>query len=149
MPGVNLEVMASRFDIRDGQLRYSGVPNSLVGWSQLWLLILYNAADVFITTSRGEGFGLTVAEALACGVPVIAQNVSAIPEVVGPGGVLLDPERLHTVPAGPDSGPPDPTARAAWGERGCSGPPPPGGSDGVGERARDCLRHRRGEARNA
>lgn len=107
MPGVNLEVMASRFDIRDGQLRYSGVPNSLVGWSQLWLLILYNAADVFITTSRGEGFGLTVAEALACGVPVIAQNVSAIPEVVGPGGVLIDPERLITVPAGHDLWLPD------------------------------------------
>ena len=36
-------------------------------------------------------------------MPVVAQNVSAIPEVVGPGGVLVEPlDRLITVPAGQD-----------------------------------------------
>lgn len=76
--------------------------NSFIGWEQEDLNALYNAADLFVTTSRGEGFGLTIAEALACGVPVIAQNVSAIPEVVGPGGVLLEPTVQITVPSGQD-----------------------------------------------
>ena len=76
--------------------------NTFEGWPQQDLNALYNAADLFVTTSRGEGFGLTIAEALACGVPVIAQNVSAIPEVVGPGGILIEPQRLLTVPSGED-----------------------------------------------
>ena len=61
---------------------------------------LYSAADLFISTSMGEGFGLTIAESLACGTPVIAQDVSAITEVVGPGGVLIPPASPFTVPMG-------------------------------------------------
>jgi glycosyltransferase involved in cell wall biosynthesis len=76
--------------------------DSWTGWSQEDLNCLVNAADVVVSTSRGEGFGLTLAEALACAVPVIAQNVSAIPEVVGPGGRLIEPQRLITVPSGED-----------------------------------------------
>lgn len=73
-----------------------------LGWREQDLVVLYNAADMFLTTSRGEGFGLTIAEALSCGLPVVAQNVSAIPEIVGPGGILLEPEREITVPSGED-----------------------------------------------
>jgi glycosyltransferase involved in cell wall biosynthesis len=79
-----------------------GLLTSHVGWSEADLCALYNAADIFVSTSRGEGFGLTIAEALSCGVPVIAQNVSAIPEVVGPGGVLIEPLAQITVPNGSD-----------------------------------------------
>jgi glycosyltransferase involved in cell wall biosynthesis len=81
--------------------------SSYQGWSNEDLCALYNAADMFVTTSRGEGFGLTIAESLACGIPVIAQNVSAIPEVVGPGGILIPGERLITVPSGQDLWLPD------------------------------------------
>ncbi len=66
------------------------------------LAVLYNAADVYLSTSSGEGFGLTLAEALACGLPVVAQSFSAIPEVVGEGGILTPPERLRTCPNGAD-----------------------------------------------
>lgn len=79
-----------------------GLHTQHIGWSEEDLQILYNAADLFVTTSRGEGFGLTLAEAVSSGVPVIAQNVSAIPEVVGPGGVLLEPKAMVTVPSGQD-----------------------------------------------
>jgi len=72
------------------------------GYSIQDLNAVYNAMDLFVTNSRGEGFGLTIAEALACEVPVIAQNVSAIPEVVGPGGDLIEPDREITVPFGQD-----------------------------------------------
>jgi len=43
---------------------------------------IYNLANVFVTTSSLEGFGRTAAEAMACGIPVLAPNVASLPEVV-------------------------------------------------------------------
>jgi alpha-1,3-rhamnosyl/mannosyltransferase len=48
-------------------------------------------ALALVYASIYEGFGLPPLEAMACGVPVITSNVSSIPEVVGQGGVMLDP----------------------------------------------------------
>ncbi|HEX5016513.1 MAG TPA: glycosyltransferase family 4 protein [Actinomycetes bacterium] len=101
-PGVKIRSMLNRYDLAPTQVMLSDFGNGTKGWPENRLRILYNAADVFVSTSRGEGFGLTIAEAMACGVPVIAQNVSAIPETVGPGGVLIDSDRRITVPAGQD-----------------------------------------------
>lgn len=61
---------------------------------------LYNACDLYLSTSA-EGFGLTVAEAIATGIPAVGLNYSAIPEVIGPAGVtvpvgyLFDNEYSH------------------------------------------------------
>jgi glycosyltransferase involved in cell wall biosynthesis len=52
---------------------------------------LYNAADVLVTPSFYEGFGLPALEAMACGTPVIVSDVSSLPEVVGEAGVRIDP----------------------------------------------------------
>lgn len=52
------------------------------------LVVLYNAADLYLSTSA-EGFGLTIAEALACGVPAVGCDYSAVPEVIGPAGVTV------------------------------------------------------------
>jgi len=49
---------------------------------------LYNAADLYVGAG-GEGFGLTYAEALACGVPALGIDFSAVPEVIGPAGVTV------------------------------------------------------------
>jgi glycosyltransferase involved in cell wall biosynthesis len=57
------------------------------------LVWLYNAAEIFLYPSFYEGFGLPPLEAMACGVPVIASNGGALPEVVGSGGVLLPPDQ--------------------------------------------------------
>ncbi|MGQ9494141.1 MAG: glycosyltransferase family 4 protein [Anaerolineae bacterium] len=55
------------------------------------LPLLYNAADVFVLPSLYEGFGLPALEAMSCGTPVIAANRASLPEVVGEGGILVDP----------------------------------------------------------
>jgi glycosyltransferase involved in cell wall biosynthesis len=47
-------------------------------------------ADVLVLTSRHEGFGVPVIEAMLAGVPVVANRMGALPEVVGEGGLLVD-----------------------------------------------------------
>lgn len=51
----------------------------------------YAAADLFLYPSFFEGFGLPVAEAMACGAPVITSNASSLPEVAGEVAVQVDP----------------------------------------------------------
>jgi alpha-1,3-rhamnosyl/mannosyltransferase len=55
------------------------------------LVCLYAGAYVFAFPSIYEGFGLPPLEAMASGVPVLASNISSIPEVVGDCGVLTNP----------------------------------------------------------
>jgi alpha-1,3-rhamnosyl/mannosyltransferase len=53
---------------------------------------LYRAAAVVAVPSRYEGFGLPAAEAMAYGAPLVAAAATALPEVVGDAGVLVDPD---------------------------------------------------------
>ena len=53
---------------------------------------LYEGARLLVLPSLDEGFGLPVLEAMATGVPVVAANRGALPEVVGGAGPLIDPE---------------------------------------------------------
>jgi len=56
------------------------------------LVRLYRGAAAFIDPSLYEGFGYGVLEAMACGAPVVASNVTSIPEIVGDEGLLCPPE---------------------------------------------------------
>lgn len=55
------------------------------------LAALYSGATSLVLPSFDEGFGLPPVEAMASGLPVVATNRGAVPEVVGDAGILFDP----------------------------------------------------------
>jgi glycosyltransferase involved in cell wall biosynthesis len=61
---------------------------------------LYSGALFFAFLSLYEGFGLMPLEAMSCGTPVLVSRVSSLPEIVGSGGLLVDPADLDDVVEG-------------------------------------------------
>jgi glycosyltransferase involved in cell wall biosynthesis len=53
---------------------------------------LYERARLLVLPSYNEGFGLPVLEAMTVGVPVVASNRGAIPEVLGDAGPMVEPD---------------------------------------------------------
>jgi len=51
----------------------------------------YHQADVFVWPSR-LGFGLTLLQAMACGLPVVAARAAEIPDLIGSSGLLVEPD---------------------------------------------------------
>lgn len=62
-------------------------------YDQAYMAMMMNAADVFLGPSKGEGFGIPIIEAQACGTPVVVTNFSSMPELVR-WGVAVEPSQL-------------------------------------------------------
>lgn len=58
------------------------------------LAMLYNNALCTILPSFYEGFGIPLIEAMACGCPVIASNITSIPEILADAGMTFDPHNI-------------------------------------------------------
>ncbi|MDO8618918.1 MAG: glycosyltransferase family 1 protein [Candidatus Daviesbacteria bacterium] len=61
---------------------------------------LYSGALALTYPSLYEGFGLPILEAQACGCPVITSKISSMPEVVGKGGILVNPLSVDDIVKG-------------------------------------------------
>ena len=61
------------------------------------LAALFSMTRVFVFPSWFEGFGIPLLEAMTCGAPIIASNITAIPEVVGDAALLIDVEDQDTL----------------------------------------------------
>ena len=77
------------------------------------MVLVYNAADLFIYPSSYEGFGMPVLEAMACGAPVVALNNTSLPEIAGGIAHLLKNAEVATLKEGIEAVLGDP----AWRER--------------------------------
>ena len=75
-----------------GRMNSTGIHDHVGGAPRPLLAAMYNAADLYVSPSA-EGFGLTIAEALACGTPAVGLDYSSVPEVIGECGVVV-PGRL-------------------------------------------------------
>lgn len=64
------------------------------------MIQLYSIATLLLHPSLCEGFGNPLAEAMACGCPVVTSNLSAMPEVTGGAAVLVDPHDPVAIAAG-------------------------------------------------
>lgn len=84
--GIDLVFLAAAFGLPTSRIRWADTYSYRTGLYQSSdLAQLYTAADVLLATSMGEGFGIPVIEAQACGTPVIVTDFSAQPELVGAG----------------------------------------------------------------
>lgn len=82
--GVDLPGIIKSFGLGDKVV----LPNPylyLMGFPDDEMSKIYSCFDVFLLPSMGEGFGVPIIEAQACGVPVIVTDFTAMPELVGAG----------------------------------------------------------------
>lgn len=85
MGGVKLVPLAEACGITAEQIRFVDQYAYRAGFPQEALAAMYTGMDVLLSASMGEGFGLSVIEAQACGTPVIVSDFTAQPELVGDG----------------------------------------------------------------
>lgn len=61
------------------------------------LPFIYNGADLFISPSVFEGFGIPPVEAMACGTPVLYSDIPAHREIIGDAGVAFNPLDINDI----------------------------------------------------
>jgi glycosyltransferase involved in cell wall biosynthesis len=102
LPDVRFVFAGKWLDDAVDELRAIAPPNvELTGWlSDEDLHAVYRQAAVYVQASRHEGFGLAVAEAMLAGCVPVVVNVTAMPEVVGDAGVLIESQEPAAVADG-------------------------------------------------
>lgn len=86
--GIALDVLAEASSCPKGRLRFPHDEAWQIGMPARTVAAVYQAFDVLLAPSMGEGFGIPLIEAQACGVPVISSNHSAMAENVDAGWLV-------------------------------------------------------------
>lgn len=79
--GGNLQEIARQFDLDQSKWAYPGNFNEGRGYPISFLNKMYNAADVCLTSTLGEGWGLISTEAMACKTPIVGPNCTSFTEI--------------------------------------------------------------------
>jgi len=96
-PGKSYDLvrLARRYGI-ENKVMFPTDPDYSMVYTYDFMPNIYHVMDWYVTASSGEGFGIPIAEAMACGIPVIAPNNSSQTELVidephTPRGILVNP----------------------------------------------------------
>lgn len=90
--GFNLANVREELRIPEAAVMFPANFSEARGVPDAQLNAIYNAADVYISTSRGEGWGLPVTEAMCAGTPVVAPDHTSLSEILADGrGYLVTP----------------------------------------------------------
>lgn len=90
--GLNLGEVAARLDISAAIRWTSPYQYTCGGYSPQEMARWYACLDLYSGCTYGEGFGLPLLEAAACGVPAVATSFSAMPQAAGPHAWLVQSE---------------------------------------------------------
>lgn len=82
--GFDLEALLTTLGIDKGQVTFPDPDELMLGLPDKMLAEIYSASDILLAASYGEGFGVPVIEAQACGTPVITSNWTATKDLAGP-----------------------------------------------------------------
>jgi glycosyltransferase involved in cell wall biosynthesis len=80
--------LVETLDIKKEVLFFDHVPDDV-------LPLFYNVADVFVSPSLYEGFGLPLVEAMACGIPVICSDIEVFREVAGNAALFVNAQDVE------------------------------------------------------
>ena len=85
MGGVNLHILLDAVGAPKDRVRIVDQFAYRMGLPSEAVAAIYTGSDVLLAATMGEGFGLTVLEAQACGTPAIVSDFTAQPELLGDG----------------------------------------------------------------
>ena len=85
--GIDLPMLVEAAGLTPAQVQFVDQYDHRLGVDDATMAAIYSRTDVLLSATAGEGFGLPVLEAQACGTRVIVSNFSAQPELVGDGWV--------------------------------------------------------------
>ncbi len=95
--GINFPELLRRLELVEGRdVIFSDQYTLLLGWSEERMATLYNAFDFLTLTSAGEGFGIPLVEAQACGIPVVSCANTAMTELTFSGISITDMQPFWT-----------------------------------------------------
>jgi glycosyltransferase involved in cell wall biosynthesis len=97
--GVNLPEYINSLGLQVGKdVFFCDQYQQIIGFNEEYMALMYSALDVHMLVSAGEGFGIPIIEAQACGTPVIVGGWTSMPELVHSGRIIdiKDAEKTWT-----------------------------------------------------
>lgn len=88
MDGLDIPAIFRACGVPQDAVRVCDQYRNIMGYPDPVMASIYSAMDVLSSATMGEGFGVPIIEAQACGTPVIVGGWTAMPELVGQGYVI-------------------------------------------------------------